>query len=95
MFGKKTFKALLKEYEELNDLQVFEPLKADDLSYDHKRNALNAIELIKQKQCGKIKRRNVADCRRQRELFTKAEVSSPALSLKGFLATHVVDEQEE
>ena len=50
--------------------------------------------MIKQKRCGKINGRTVADGRKQQDLYTKAEVSSPALSLEGFLASSTIDALE-
>ena len=94
MFGGKAPAALLKEYEQLEDLQVFELLEATDLTFDEKTNSLNAIDQIKQKRCSKLKGRTVADGSKQQNSFTKAEVSSPTLSLEGFLATLIIDAQE-
>ena len=84
----------MKEYQQLDNLGVFEPLMPTEVSKNQKLNALNANDLIKQKRCGKIKGRTVADGRKQRDLYTKSEVYSPALSLEGFLATLLMDAKE-
>ena len=60
MFGKKALAAIVKEYKQLDKLQVFEPLDVKTLSSQQKFSALNAIDLIKEKWCGKIKGRTVA-----------------------------------
>ena len=83
----------MEEYQQLDDLGVFEPLMPEEVSKNQKLNVLNAIDLIK-KRWGKIKERTVADGRKQRDLYTKSEVYSPALSLEGFLATLVTNTKE-
>ena len=95
IFGNKAVTAITEEYEQLDKLNVFEPLQHENMTKEQKCNALNAIDLIKEKRCGKIKGRTVADGRKQRDLYSKAEVSSPTLSLEGFLSTLVVDAAEE
>ena len=42
-----------------------------------------------------MKGRTVADRRKQRDIYLKSEVYSPALSLEGFLATLAIDAKEE
>ena len=61
MFGNKALIAIMKEYQQLDDLGVFEPLMPMEVSKNKKLNALNAINLMKEKRCGKIKGRMVAD----------------------------------
>ena len=95
MFGSAAVEALVQEYQQLDDLDVFEPMKANTLTREQKLQSLNVIDLIKQKMYGKIKGRSVVDGKKQRDLYTKAEVSSPALSLEGFLATLTIDALEE
>ena len=53
--------------------------------------ALNVIDLIKQKRCGKVKGRTVADGRKQRSEFNKEDTSSPTMSLEAFIVTLVID----
>ena len=61
LFGTETVNALIKEYQQLDDHKVLTPIKSKALTYEQKRNLSNAKDLIKQKCCGKIKRRTVAD----------------------------------
>jgi len=76
-------------------LEVFKPEDADKLTIAQKKAALNAINLIKHKRCGKVKGRTVADGRKQRALFKKHDTSSPASSLEGYIASLVIDVMEE
>ena len=89
MFGNDALTAIMKEYQQLDHLGVVK------VSKKQKLNVLNAIDLIKQKRCGKIKGRTDADGRQQRDLYSKSEVYSPALSLEGVLATLAIDAKEE
>ena len=79
----------------MDTLNVFQPPHFKNIPSNQKANILNAIDLIKEKRCGKIKGRTVADGRKQRDLYSKAEVSSPAPSLEGFMSTLVFDAAEE
>ena len=94
VFGDKAVSAIKNEYEQM-DTNVFQPLHFKNIPPNQKPNILNAKDLIKEKRCGKIKGRTVADGRKQRDIYSKAEVSSPALSLEGFMSTLVVDAAEE
>ena len=87
--------AIFDEYKQMDDLRVFKPIHCRDLSQSQNSQVLNAIDLIKQKQCGKIKGRTVADRRKQRDIYTKSQTSSPTLSLDGFITSLMIDAAEE
>ena len=70
-------------------------MNSKDLSWEVRKAALHAIDLIKEKRTGKLKGRTVADGRKQRPLYDKHEISSPALSQDGFMASLAIDAQEE
>ena len=67
-YGQCAVDALLKEFAQLDDMTVFDRLFANQLTDEQKRNALRSINLIKEKHCGKIKGRSVADRRKQRKI---------------------------
>ena len=75
-FGKKAVEALAKEMLQFLDLDVFEGIMADTLTAKQKKNALNALALIKLKRNLILKGRIVADGRKQREIYTKDETTS-------------------
>jgi len=56
-FVEKAVAAILKKYVQLNKLNVFGSLNPDSISHEGKRKALRAINLIKQKRCGRTKAR--------------------------------------
>ena len=58
-------------FSQLDDKTVFEGVNAATLTRKQKRKALRAINLIKEKRCGKLKGRTVADGSAQRDLYTK------------------------
>ena len=85
---------MFKEYEQLNDLNVFESVNPDELTSDEKHKALRAINLIKEKRCGKIKGRTVADGRPTRKYIPREEATSPTIALESLFATLIIDAQE-
>ena len=94
-FGDKAIAALLKEFAQLHDLNVFTAVMASSLTQEQKSNALRSINLIKEKRCGKIKGRSVADGSRQHSLYNKEDITSPTLSSDALLMTLVVDAVED
>ena len=94
-YGQVAIDALFKEFAQLNDLSVFTPMKANKLSKEEKKDSLASINLIKEKRCGKIKGRSVADGRKQRKLYGKDEITSPTVSTDALLMTLIIDAMEE
>ena len=90
-FGERALQAIITEYEQFENLSVFTPISLKHLSPSDRKLALHAIDLIKEKRTGKLKGRTVADGRKQRPLYDKQEISSPALSQDGFMASLVID----
>ena len=94
-FGDKAVQALVKELAQLHDKQTFTPLLASSLSIEEKKMALNLLAVIKQKRCGKIKGRIVADGRKQRKYVPREDATSPTIKLESLLMSLVVDAKEE
>ena len=100
LFGEKAVLAIFKELKQLNDgvlprNPVIVPIGIESLMEADKKKALEAVNLIKVKRCGKIKGRTCANGSRQRN-FIKAEdnFASPTASLEPILATLVIDAYE-
>ena len=53
--GQDAVNALLHELSQLDNKRVFQPIRAEDLTTEQRREALRAINLIKEKRCGKLK----------------------------------------
>ena len=93
-YGERAVTAIFKEYLQLHDKSVFGSINPDALTIHQKREALRAVNLIKQKRCGKIKGRTCADGRRQRKYISREEAASPTVSNEALLATMIVDAYE-
>ena len=92
--GQVAINALYQEFLQLHDLDVFEGQHASALTTAEKRAALRAISVIKEKRCGKIKGRTVADGRNQKGLFSKDETSSPTVSVDALMMSIMIDAYE-
>jgi len=92
--GKEAEVALMQEFAQLEELSVFEAVKPDSITKTQKREALRAINLIKEKRDGRIKGRTVADGRPQRSLYDKSETASPTVSTEALLLSIIVDAHE-
>ena len=95
LLGDSAIEALATEYDQLDDLVVFTGQDVNNLTNEQKKAALDVIDLIKLKRCGKIKGRTVVDGRKQRDYFDKADTTSPAMTLESFIATLVIDAMED
>jgi len=95
VFGQDAIDAVLSEFTQLNNQSVFGTIDAYTLSKQQKQEALRAINLIKQKQCGKIKGRTCTDGRKQRGLYTRDQTASPTVSLEAFFLSLMIDVAEE
>jgi hypothetical protein len=92
--GKVAIDALFNEFSQLHDLGVFLGQDEKLLSKAQKRGALRTISMIKEKRCGKVKGRTVADGSQQRDLYTKEETSSPTVSTDALMLTLLIDAME-
>jgi hypothetical protein len=86
---------MFKEYNQLNDMKVFGSVNPDTLTKTQKGKALHAINLIKEKRCGRIKGRTCADGRPQRAYVPREEATSPTVSMEALMATLVIDAKEQ
>ena len=81
----------IKEYKQLNDINIFPPGNPANLMDKQKTDELHAINFIKEKWCGKIKGRTCVDGSKQRSYIPKQETSSPAIGLEAFFASLLID----
>ena len=92
--GDVAIAALLSEFTQLEDKDAYEGVHVADLTPAQRRAALRAINLIKEKRCGKIKGRMVADGSSQRSQYTKEETSSPTPSNDSIMISLIIDAME-
>jgi hypothetical protein len=93
--GQVALDALYNEFLQLHDLEVFQGLHASKLTKEQKNAALRAISVIKEKRCGKIKGRTVADGRPQKGLYTKEETTSPTVSTDALMMSILIEAWEQ
>jgi hypothetical protein len=92
--GQKAVDALFSEFCQLDNKSVFKPLAASILTKKQKHEALRAVNLIKEKRCGKLKGRTCADGRAQRDLYTKEQTASPTVSTDALMLSLMIDALE-
>jgi hypothetical protein len=86
--------ALIQEYSQLEDQNVYEAIDPRSLTKEQRKGALQAINLIKEKRDGKLKGRTVADGSVQCELYDKSETTSPTLSTDALVLSIMTDAYE-
>ena len=84
-FGGQAINAVLKEFSQLHDRDTFAPQRAEMLTDQQKKKALNLITLVTEKRSGQIKGRACADGRKQRRFIRKEDVSSPTIQLESLM----------
>ena len=94
-FGEVAIAAMFKEYAILDNLDVFGTIDPDKLTLIQKQRALRAINLIKEKRCGRVRGRTCADGRSQRAYVPREEAASPTVSTEALLATLLIDAKEQ
>jgi hypothetical protein len=94
LYGQRGIDAVLVEMKQLHDRAVIKPVDAKSLSPAEKRASLQYLMFLKEKRCGMIKGRGVADGRKQRLTAVKGAASAPTVSIEALLLTCVVDAKE-
>ncbi|KAI2510045.1 Reverse transcriptase (RNA-dependent DNA polymerase) [Fragilaria crotonensis] len=92
--GKAAEAALMNEFAQLEELEVYESVDPNSLTWEQRKAALKAINLIKEKRDGTLKGRTVADGRRQRFLYDKSETASPTVSKDALMLSILIDAYE-
>jgi hypothetical protein len=92
--GKAAEAALMNEFAQLEELDVYEPVDPRTLSKAQRMSALRAINLIKEKRDGTLKGRTVADGRPQRSLYDKSETASPTVATDALMLSIMIDAHE-
>ena len=100
-FGDRAIAAMLSEYKQLNTgvlpgKPVFGYISPDSITFEEKRGALDAVNLIKKKRSGKIKGRTCANGSKQKRYLKHGEnISSPTVSLEAIIGTLLIDANED
>ena len=94
-FGESAINAVLSEFGQLNDRNIFDPKYANELTPKQHRDALNLITLVKEKRCRKIKGRACADVRKRRRYIRKEDLAPPTIQLESLLLSLIIDAFEK
>ncbi len=94
VFGEAGAEAVVKEIEQLDERKVIEPKRANMLTRQEKKDALEYLMFLRKKRCGKIKGRGCADGRKQRIYKTKEETSAPTVAVESLFSSSVIDAEE-
>ena len=95
LFGARDVSAMFKEYKQLQDMKVLGQINPNSISSEQKIKALRETNFFKEKRCGKIKGRTVADENAQRNYVPKEEVASPTLYLESLMAIILINAYED
>ena len=82
---------MVKEYKQMEDMNVLTAIDPMSLTMEQKRKALRAVNLIKQKRNFVIKGRMCANGAPHRKFVPREEARSPTISLEALIATMMID----
>ena len=97
MFGERAVAAVIKEFSQLSEgvtpgKPVIQPVDPSTITAEEMKQALEAVNLIKQKRCGKIKMRSCANGSEQWKYMKEGEsVASPTLQLEALFLSLIID----
>ena len=94
IFGKDEEEAIVSEMKQLDSMDAVEPMNANMMTTQEKKDALECLMFLKKKRCGRIKGRGCADGRKQRTCETKEETSSPMVATEALFTSCVMDADE-
>ena len=94
-FGDKAVDAIVQEFKQLDEKMAFQPIDKDSISMDERKKALRSITLVKEKRCGRIKGRTVADGRPQRDYIPQEDSTSPTVSIEALMLSIAIDAKEK
>ena len=85
---------MTKELTQMHDMQVFQPISQNDLTWNDKKKALASLIFLKEKQDKSVKARMCADGPKQRDDWTKQQSTSPTIATESVFITTVIDAYE-
>ena len=80
-----------KDYTQIEYIKVMGEMGLDIIKKSPKEGALIAINPIKEKRCGNLKVRTLADDRPQRCYIPKKDVLSPTISLESLFTIIIIE----
>ena len=95
IFGEPAVQALLKEFVQFSDLNVFKGIDPETLTKEQKREALRGLSTIKLKRSKELKGRVVVDGRPQRLKYDKSQRSSATYHQDTIMMSLLIDAMEK
>ena len=97
LFGDKAENAVMKELQQIHDMDVYIPMCPKELSYEERAKALSALLFITEKRDGRIKARKCAVGSKQQtyEGYEKSDGTAPTVTKDAVLITGVIESDEE
>ena len=79
LFGDRSDDAVMKELRQIHSFKTYEPLKASNLTWEEKKEALNSLLFVTEKRNGDLKACQVVDGSKQRTYdgYDKKDGASP------------------
>ena len=94
LFMERTVTVILKEWTQIDNVNVVVPENPDALTPRHKRKSIRSVNPIKEKRCGKINGPTCASGSTQKGYIPREDASSPTISLEVIMDTLAVDKYE-
>jgi hypothetical protein len=94
-FGMRGSNSVGKEFQQLKDYDVVEPIHTRHLSKIEKDRILNYLMFLKEKANNTVRARGCIDGRPQREYIDKEDASSPMVMTESVMITATVEAKEQ
>ena len=91
IFEQEGEAAVLKELQQMHDLEVVEPLDPLLVTAEMKEKALNYLMFLKRKRSGVVKGQGCADGRKQKAYVKKEDAAAPTVSLPALFLSCLQD----
>ena len=93
--GEKAVGAVVTEFEKFMEYEAIGAADPDKMTFQEKKKALDAHTFLKEKRCGRLRARTVADGRPQRAYVPREEANSPTVGHESLMGTLLVDAKED
>jgi hypothetical protein len=78
----------------MHDMVVYTPVHAHELTREHKHQALESLNFLTKKRCGRIKARACANGSKQRSYIAKENAISPTVATDSVFITSAIEAHE-
>ena len=90
-FKDKGKEATMGEMKQLDDRNVYYPIKVDELTPKERKRAMESLLFVVEKRDGRVKARFCANGSTQREYMDRDETASPTVMTESIFITSVID----